>query len=156
MRVERRGVFETNSSSTHSICIADKAGVRDTLPVIDGVCFIYPGEYGWEQEIYHDAATKASYMMTHVKTGCGRFAEDAPERAQREAMLAEVVAEETGADRVEFVSNPGDEYHKWGYIDHQSIAADGGAGEPAWESKEKLRAFIFDKASYLETDNDNH
>ena len=47
-------------------------------------------------------------------------------------------------------------YYPWGYIDHQSIEGDGGAGEPAVESEGTLRNFIFNPKSSLETDNDNH
>lgn len=59
MRQERRGVFETNSSSTHSICIS-KAPVE----IPDGaVIHFSPGDYGWEnsQETY-----TADYLYTAI------------------------------------------------------------------------------------------
>lgn len=52
----RQGVFETNSSSTHSICIPKKCD-----KIINHVDFRI-GEYGWE----NDEADPASYLYTGV------------------------------------------------------------------------------------------
>ena len=54
----RRGVFETNSSSTHSIIVA-----RDNPEVQDVVIFGV-GEFGWECEKYNNTEDKASYFYT--------------------------------------------------------------------------------------------
>jgi len=155
--VTRAGVFETNSSSTHSICIAkDKALILDKLPLDEeGVCRVYPGEFGWEEREYNDAATKASYCLTHVKSrpnyGLGTGSDE-------EMLLSAVIAQGTDAKQVLFVPQGQDYEGKddWGYIDHQSIENDGGAGEPAFASGEILFNFIFNPASSLITDNDNH
>ena len=152
MKVIRQSIFETNSSSTHSICIADKSSIIDTLPIgPDGICRIYPGEFGWEEEIYHDAITKASYCLTHLKN---RGLSDS-DRLHREQMLLDVIKNVTKAKRVEFMEYD-DDYYKWGYIDHQSIENNGGAGEPVFSSRESLYNFIFNPKSILVTDNDNH
>ena len=142
MRVIRCGVFETNSSSTHSITIAgEQCTQRETLPVEDGMCRIYPGKFGWEERTYFDAATKASYCLTWAKQ-C--------ENDATLGMLRRVVASETNAE-VLFCESV-DDYYKWGDIDHQSnhIAAE------AFESDNLLRHFIFCPESILVTDNDNH
>lgn len=147
--VARESVFETNSSSTHSICISNKKDILDMLPVDDkGVCSIHPGEFGWEIADYSDAPTKASYCLAFAKT------ED-PEDGSSigcEDMLREVVMEATGAKEVVFVKHAGDGYTQFGYIDHQShrVAAN------IFESKKTLRDFIFNPNSTLHTDNDNH
>lgn len=164
MEVIRVGVFETNSSSTHSICVRpqDSRG-QDTLPVDSlGTCRVYPGEFGWEEEEFDDAPTKASYCLTHLKNvrnyrdGDTRYTGDL--LRYRERMLKEVIAEKTGAKLVVFVPEheSEDDGYVWGYIDHQSIEDNGGACEPAWESKETLSDFIFNRSSILRTDNDNH
>ena len=44
----RRGTFETNSSSTHAICIA-----KDDYELKDHIDF-HTGEYGWECKEYGD------------------------------------------------------------------------------------------------------
>lgn len=133
-RAIRNGVFETNSSSSHSITIVSGDYVADRLGVADGVCSIYSGEFGWEQETYRDAATKAAY--------CATFARESRECLET---LRRVVEQEVGCPVV-FVDLVN------GYIDHQSFDT----AEQAFESEKNLRDFIFNRASVLETDNDNH
>jgi len=143
-------VFETNSSSTHSICITPGDFKPDTFYRTDnGILRLLPGEFGWEQESYRDPWSKASYCLTYVKTG-------GDPDGSREAMLREVLEEETGA-KVEFVPFESDPFtSEWGYIDRQSHIRCGDACGEAFESKESLRAFIFNPNSILVTDNDNH
>jgi hypothetical protein len=65
-KVIRKGVFETNSSSTHSITIADSGKLQNTLPITDGKIFVTCEEFGWEQEVHTDAYTKLSYLKTNI------------------------------------------------------------------------------------------
>lgn len=57
----RSGVFETNSSSTHSICIT--ADRQSLLNIPDKLVF-KPGEYGWEHNRYGTTEEKASYLYS--------------------------------------------------------------------------------------------
>lgn len=144
----RHGTFETNSSSTHSICIAS-GECRDSLRpytnehVIDGVV-ISGGHFGWEVEDYWDAESKASYCITWVR----QYSND---KENHEEMLRKVIMEHTGSKQVVFLCNTdwakGDYY----YIDHQSSDV----CEEAFQSEESLKQFIFNKNSLLHTDNDN-
>lgn len=138
----RHGVFETNSSSTHSISI-HKSTLFDTTLYVDedGVCTITPGKFGWEMERYTDAGTKASYCLTY----CWRNGD-----STKLDMLREVIQFHTNCKNVQFVQLDG--YSPEGYIDHQSSDV----AEDAFESKNALRAFIFNSRSVLTTDNDNH
>ena len=137
--VTRIGMFETNSSSTHSIIIAPGDFVPDTLPIRDEVCIVYPGEFGWEERTYYSARTKASYCLT--------YAQGDPELLD---MLKRVIEAEVKVP-VEFRPLNG-QYYPWGYIDHQSSDI----AEPAFRDETSLRAFIFNPNSELQTDNDNH
>ena len=59
MKQIRKGVFETNSSSTHSICIA-----KDTeLSIPKSLHFSF-GEFGWEKDRLDSIEEKASYLYT--------------------------------------------------------------------------------------------
>jgi hypothetical protein len=152
MKKTRTGVFETNSSSTHSIVIAeDKSFVLDLLPVEGGVCRVYAGEFEWEERRYNDAATKASYCLTYVK-----HIRDLTCATAYEAVLEAVIRKETGAQVVEFIGigMPDSEISAmdWGLIDHQSSDV----CEEAFLTEAALRAFIFNRNSTLLTDNDNH
>jgi hypothetical protein len=176
-KVIRRGVFETNSSSSHSISIAPGDFRPEHLPVdLDGVCRIHPGEFGWGVETFRDAASKASYCLVYCKDvarNVGEHVTHTPSDSPRlQAMLRDVIARETGAT-VAFVPRGNTEHeemldqdlelaavvdglagveHDWGYIDHQS---DDICSE-AFESQDTLRAFIFNPQSILRIDNDNH
>lgn len=143
MKVTRAAIFETNSSSTHSISIEGGSYSPDVFPLDAGVCKVHPGEFGWDVARFTDAASKASYCLTYVKGLGGRG--DAETQ-----MLRDVLKAETGCE-VEFVLD-GDACHKWGYIDHQSS----GECMRAFESEDTLRDFIFNPHSVLVTDNDNH
>jgi len=140
-QVVRQSVFETNSSSTHSITIKGGKFVSSKFPTEGGICKVYPDKFRWNQEWFRDPATKASYCLTYAKQ-----VED-PKLLE---MLRKLLADTTGCE-VDFVEED-DEYSPWGDIDHQSC---GVCGE-AFESEEALHKFIFNPSSVLKIDNDNH
>ena len=61
MKNIRKSVFETNSSSTHSICIAKDVEVE--LPKKLDLEF---GEFGWECDRLDSLHSKSSYLYTAV------------------------------------------------------------------------------------------
>jgi hypothetical protein len=160
MKQIRRLVFETNSSSTHSIVISAGDYVPDKLSVVDGVCEIRTGEFGWGIDYFTDAATKAAYCLTYLK-------EEVPDVA-REEMFIRVLRKATGAAEIRFVPEFSDEeaaieklipyrerrglYHQWGHIDHQSL--ENATGAEPFQSDELLERFIFHPKSILIIDND--
>src|SRR5574343_688308 len=125
----RIGVFETNSSSSHSLVLAqDFSNVVDApLPkhiVEQGVVTIFSGEFGWEQEEYDDYATKASYLFVDAFSGGGEPYDDPNDEIVRNKniklkMLVEAFKIHAGVDVFFEASN--DQYHPYGYIDHQSV-----------------------------------
>ena len=129
----RNKVFETNSSSTHSISIEIGEEWDNIIPNQDGVIKLYGGEFGWEWRAYNDALTKANYCAVACKLGQTSF-------NKRE--LKEVIKEYTGATKVKF------KFDNYG-IDHQSAET----LEDLYVSD--LKDFIFNKSSYLYTGNDN-
>jgi hypothetical protein len=130
----RKGVYETNSSSSHSIALAteDKEFVLDTIyPNQNGIITVHGDEYGWEWFKNNDSETKASYAAQS-------FANDDDQLD----VLKEVIMEQTGADDVIF------EGLNDGYIDHDSYGI-------VPRSKDELKNFIFNKNSWLFGGNDN-
>ena len=130
----RKGVFETNSSSSHSIAIAseDKEFVLETIyPDQHGTIIVRGEEFGWEWFKHNDAETKASYAAQ-------QFAND------RNALdtLEYVIKEQTGAERVIF------EGLDDGYVDHDSVGI-------VPTSANELKNFIFNRNSWLFGGNDN-
>lgn len=137
----RKSVYETNSSSSHSICIADNnTMLMDTelIPDQNGDIELDGGQFGWEWEKYNDALTKANYAAIFSRND-----------SKWRNLLEEVIKVQTGASNVQFNINDDS------YIDHQSDVIEGGSATEAFESQEKLRHFIFNKNSWLFTGNDN-
>lgn len=129
----RSGVWETNSSSSHSVSIADetKQFVLDTLyPNDEGVIVIEGEEFGWEWFKHNDAATKASYAAIQFQYDDTTL-----------DLIREIIMEQTGAEDVTFNLDGG-------YIDHDSTGI-------LSSRKEDLRNFIFNKNSWLFGGNDN-
>lgn len=134
----RQGVFETNSSSTHSVSIPEEINPLFTKNTLisdeNNNIILHGGEFGWEIEDYTDALTKANYVATAVK-----WDED------KLQLLEEVIKEKTSCNKVIF--NLDDSC-----IDHQSI----GRFNFLFKSKKSLSDFIFNTQCILHTDNDNH
>ena len=133
----RKSLFETNSSSTHSITIQE--GGDFTSIKHNGVIELIGGEFGWEWEAYRDPLTKANYCAVHA---AGNEA--------HEKMLKEVISEHTGAEVEISIKTDFEEYNR-SYIDHQSQDT----AEKAFESRESLKNFLFGVNSTLYTGNDN-
>lgn len=118
------------------------------IPNGEGVIELRGGEFGWEIEDYHDAETKASYMALYADRYSGQESESFTE------IIKNVIKEQTGCKEVQFLFS--DDYNSpyHSYIDHQSVDSD--QYHYLFYNPEELRNFIFNKQSYLHTDNDNH
>lgn len=142
-----RHLFETNSSSSHSITINNDTNLfTSILPDKDGNITLEGGEFGWEVEKYRDALTKSNY--------CAVFASGDEKMTE---MLKQVISKQTGAKNVIILADTDDYKSKYSsYIDHQSARYEGGACLEAFESEDNLRNFIFNNKSVLYIDNDNY
>jgi hypothetical protein len=144
--VTRVSVFETNSSSTHSFSLGEGDYVPDKMFVDEnGVVTIETGEFGWEEEVYRDAYTKASYLATYLQNLDGPHAHDLKKKFTW--YIKNAITKNTNAKTVVIEHSP------FAYIDHQSL------DRPAKIFEGKLATverFIFHPGSRLKTDNDNH
>lgn len=140
----RQSVFETNSSSTHSISISpDSKGIYETIvPDDNGVIVLTGGQYGRVWEKYNDPLTKANYCAVDV------FKQE-----DSKDMLKKVIIEHTGAKDVIFGFTT--EYEngnlEYSYIDHDSE----GCTCSAFESEQTLKNFLFNPESWLYLSEDN-
>lgn len=196
MQQIRKSVFETNSSSTHSISISSHGDIELVTPDDEGNINVDIGQFGWEEEIHSDFATKASYLATQWWSIINS---DTLKEALNNETISEdfykfmmgVQAEKENGyfddfnldfsqlcspynDHIRELNNllsqlGGNEYTLFvdtivaqtgakdiiirptyiGYIDHQSIDVP----EDAYSD---LGNYLFNRASYVETDNDNH
>lgn len=158
----RSGVFETNSSSTHSLVLSSDMTNMMEPPLPDsvlneGVLHVFSGEFGWERETYYDVSSKLSYLYTDAMRN--RYDDDEekvdpndPELIEDNSKLKLLV------DAVKEYAGVGVIFHKengtypFGYIDHQSY----GECSKVWHAGvQGVIRFVFSSDSWFETDNDN-
>ena len=124
----RRSCFETNSSSTHAICIA-----KDGYEKADYIEF-HIGEFGWEFETYCDVYSRASYLITAIFNSDKDYADE--KLQQLKDLLddnhIEYVIPEPKVDSWEYDGKTRYYYNIDGYIDHVG------------ETKEFVEAVLFD------------
>lgn len=141
MKKIRNNVFETNSSSTHSITICYDFPIDDTIELNeDSNVILNGGKFGWGYDCHSDALTKANYCAI-----------DQMDNDDNIGMLKDVIKEVTKCNNV--IINICNDWNDSCYscIDHQSR----GESDQAFESKGSLAQFIFCSYSELEIDNDN-
>ena len=149
----RKSVFETNSSSSHSLTLAkgDLVGQPFSSEVLRiGTLMLEKGEFGWGWRRFYETDEKVQYLFTQL------FRDDIPQgdaaavtaelrgSEPRFDMLCRVIKDHTGLE-VQVV--PGSE----GYVDHESVSV----GMELFRSENDLKQFLFSPESCIETGNDN-
>lgn len=129
----RQGIFETNSSSSHSFSMPDKTiNVNQIIPLDDYIeLTLGIGEFGWGYESYHGWMTKADYLGV-----------EADEREQE--MIIKAIKTKYPKAKIKFKQT--------GYIDHQSSGH-------VWSQLTNVNevfTFIFSPHAVLYIDNDNN
>jgi hypothetical protein len=151
MKQIRQGVFETNSSSTHSVTIygSDHIVYPKYIPVIEF------GEFGWEQNLYPDYTDKLSYVITMLATRYGIDKLEDFLELKEFRWLKEAVESHCG--QVLEVKVQDTDWSPLGYVDHQSNdVLDDFLVPEELEFKVKVLDFVFNEKYAFETDNDNH
>lgn len=124
----RKSVFETNSSSCHSITIGKMSSVPDPKQfhnyLNDNGEFVIPyGEFGWEQETHRDMMTLASYLITYYDPREVHEWRPGPDTdaIENTALIKESIAKYLSIDveKIIFKENTGACWER-GYVDHQS------------------------------------
>lgn len=142
----RQGVFETNSSSTHSICIAKDA----KLEIPKELHFEF-GEFGWECATLDSLQEKASYLYT------GLIAENRKEDADKIFEILRSKGIEVTADEAKYVESTHTKgyfyYDNAGYVDHSDELK--GFHDAIMADENRLMNFLFSPLSFIITGNDN-
>lgn len=156
----RNAVFETNSSSSHSVTVTNEEIVDSGLSKLTlrkGVIEVRPHGYGWEWKRYYTPEGKIAYLLAQI---CAEYLSAAPggkdcsadlkRQFEKARFLIEAVEKVTGC-RVE-VYPPAEK--GWGssvYVDGDSA----GVGYELFGSKKSLAHFVLSKSSFVQTGNDN-
>ena len=140
----RRGMFETNSSSTHTIIVTD----RKTEPgnLVDFAI----GEFGWEFGRLDTIDKKASYLYTMA---CEMLGRDVYQDLYE--ILVKYGVECSCSVPAKFTKSSWGEYLDNGYVDH---ASDGDAKEfveRMLNHEHALIKYLFSDESFVVTGNDN-
>lgn len=138
----RHSVFETNSSSTHSICIAKNA----TLTIPKELHFTF-GEFGWEHHSLSSVHSKASYLYTAL------FHNEREEDANKILKILKNDGIKVTAETPAYHKNDMKYYFSSGYVDHGGDLTD--FLDEICSDKEKLMNYLFSDLSFITTGNDN-
>lgn len=139
----RNNIFETNSSSTHSISIDNTLKIDYVLPIT-----IKPdwyAEFGWDYEIWDTIEEKMAYMI-------------------RCLLAYDYCTEDTLQEKIKPIQekfhNLGIDfeiptYEEWqgGYIDHEEWYKD--EIQSIYDNEDELLRFLLNNNSYIEGGNDN-
>ena len=159
-RQVRKNVFETNSSSTHAICIA----TEDILNIPSEIHFGF-GDYGWECRELVSMQDRANYLYTALA-----YVDDVNIIAKYLTFIANTL-DAHGVKDIEFdnsfelsfyewkgVINPyirplGKNSDEWYGIDHGEETRE--FVDAVCTDENKLLHYLFSNKSYIETGNDN-
>lgn len=148
----RRGTFETNSSSTHSICITKS----DKYKKPEVICFDF-GEFGWECDTHSDTFTKANYLYTGIYECFDNDEIDKYKEIIHEYLSSEgIVCSFKGEGKTKsYEYNGKTKYYQSinGYVDHGNELKE--FIEDVCSDKDKLFRFLFSDKSFIITGNDN-
>lgn len=164
MKQVRRSVFETNSSSTHSITITHGRISNNSIRVgRDGYIHTELDDFGWEVCDYRSQAERLSYLVTMlaVKSDVTLWIYDANENRTDKDIVEDIMktrefeklSDEIGRHarcRGVIIDPSG------GYIDHQSHEDYRDFQDFLDYYNTNVVEFVFGHGNVVHTDNDNH
>lgn len=153
MKQIRTGVFETNSSSVHSICISKSNDLEKHAEVYFGL-----GDYGWAEKTLNTYAERAAYLWTAI-LDCYGYGNSVPKVEEYKQKITEMLnSEGIQCNFAKYKIKKSDyDNQKYcehnGYIDH----GDGTANfvNAVLKDKDKLFRYLFSPDSVVYTGNDN-
>lgn len=169
----RSSVFETNSSSTHSVSISNKNSYyydKDCLEIDwDNRVHVRFGEFGWEKAYYSLPYNKLQYIVTMLVETEGRNVSTVDELFETSGfkLINDAVANYCGCDGIWIDSEMNMRSYVWGenekvyishdgYIDHQSHEDYNSVQDFLDYYDVDIAKFIFDESVCVITDNDNY
>lgn len=158
MRQIRKGVFETNSSSVHAICIATDGVIQKSNNLA-----LRFGEYGWDFERIDTPQEKLSYAITALFNAYEYDYDYVVEKYniirewfKDDDIKIEICWNCTPSDAVfgKTIWSCGDSYwHDCGELDHGCEAKE--FVDYVFDSKDNMYNYLFNDRSYVLTGNDN-
>ena len=175
MKTIRRNVFETNSSSTHSVSVSNKNSdycgnnCLDSFIDYDNRVHVRFGEFGWEIDSYRTPYEKLQYIVTMLAETEGRSVLTTSDFFETKGfkLINEAVGYYCHCDGIWIDSNMKMSCYEWdnktycylnhdGYIDHQSCEDYDSVQDFLDDYGVDINQFLFDNGVVVHTDNDNH
>jgi hypothetical protein len=157
MKKIRKRVFETNSSSMHSLAIIGSDRMSKcqlSTTIIDGEekIVVESGEYGWGYDTLTTPIEKLSYIVTMIPYHNSNVSIS---ESRYFKWLSDMVKDYTGYE-LSYQSSSSN-YYEDGYIDHQSTDT----LDDVWvndeeEFKNNMKNIVFNDKYFIIIDNDNH
>jgi hypothetical protein len=172
----RRSVFETNSSSTHSVSVSRKNNQRYSSNVLnvfideyDNKIHVRFGEFGWEIANYNFPYDKLQYIVTMLVETEGNNIASIDELFESDGfkLINDAIADYCHCDGIWIDEDMKLDSYEWngkvhsyisheGYIDHQSCEDYNSVQDFLDDYGLDIIQFIFDDGVIVHTDNDNH
>ena len=161
MRTIREGCFETNSSSTHSICIRTDVDL-DKIEVVKEIEITlddYEYEFGWERVIWYSYEEKLAYLILGILSMNYCYTTFVETASRLERLINEL--KEIGVEKLTLKGLEVHLYHKdpvyfshgESYVDHASEMGD--LINACLRDSNRLKRFLFCTDSYIKGGNDN-
>lgn len=147
MKKTRKSVFETNSSSTHSICISLEDEILEYPK--EKIKLRY-GEYGWESVFLETPEDRLSYLLTALRNFMDLSEID---ESSISKLLNWMDEENIHYDSSEIDVEGNSSILESGYIDHVSGTKDFVLF--VLSNKDHFLKFAFSSLSFIQTGNDN-
>jgi|688.fasta_scaffold102098_6 hypothetical protein len=148
----RRSVFETNSSSMHSLSMIGSDRLSQFNYGNGKIVTVKSDEYGWSGDDLTTPLDKLSYIVTMIQ-----YKDNEIKESSYFKWLQEMFKDYTGCELIYEPCNKGDEYYEDGYIDHQSTdILDDVWSDDRDTFKSNMRDIVFNDKYFIEIDNDNH
>jgi hypothetical protein len=144
----RRGCFETNSSSTHAICIAKEGYTKR-----DFIEFEFD-DFGWEVDTHTSVHSKASYLITAIFDSDKDYADEKLQQLKDilDDNHIEYVIPEPKVDSWTYGGETRYYYNIDGYIDH--VGGTREFVEAVLSDSDRLMRYLFGDSMVI-TGNDN-
>lgn len=176
MKTIRNNVFETNSSSTHSVSISyknaslyDNDCLDDYIELDDNKVHVRFGEFGWEIESYSLPYDKLQYVVTMLVETEGNNLTSVDDLWKTEGfkLINDAVADYCNCDGIWIDEDMKLDSYTWGGKEHYYISHEGFIDHQSCEGYESVQDFlddygvnitdfIFNTGVVVHTDNDNH
>lgn len=151
----RKNVFETNSSSTHAICIA-KTNKQQIPENIEINFHDYEFEFGWEEDKRYGTNAKLAYLLIGILDN-NNINEASKKITSLSTMLEDFGVKSLKISGIEIhhYESAGEPYFDEypSYVDHSNELR--GFVETLLENPELLKEYLFNDDSFILTGNDN-